>query len=121
MLASSGKDSAADLTSTSTLLDQPSVNSGVSDASNVASGRASEAFSQPDKRFSCPVMDSTMGHQFDVPGRQSMAGPLPAHKKKNNERLPSQLGHDSVEFPAAYSQSPAAKVRCGIGSFFKRK
>ena len=120
-MASSGKDSAADLTSTSTLLDQPSVNSGVSDASGVVSGRASEAFSQPDKRFSCPGMDSTMGHQFDVPGRQSMAGPLPAHKKKNNERLPSQLGHDSVEFPAAYSQSPAAKVRCGIGSFFKRK
>mmetsp|Transcript_43562 Transcript_43562/g.63983 ORF Transcript_43562/g.63983 Transcript_43562/m.63983 type:complete len:114 (-) Transcript_43562:134-475(-) len=74
----------------------------------------------PDKRFSCPGMDSSFGlssSQFDVPGRQSMA---PWHHK-TNQKMPSQLGEDEVEFPKAYSQSPAAKVRCGISSFFKRK
>ena len=98
---STGKDSAADLTSTSTLLDQPSVSAGGAGDSAVAKeqrGRASESYAQPDRGFSCPGLDSSMGlsaSQFDVPGRQSMAAPL--HKKKNNEKLPSQLGDDSVE------------------------
>jgi TPR repeat protein len=124
---SDDKDSFADLSSTSNLLGQARL-APESGATSVSEDESASSFdAQPDKRFSCPGLDTSSGlspSQFDVPGRQSMA-PQPAGAKEKKraakEQMPSSLGHDNVELPNAYSQSPAAKVRCGISSFFKRK
>lgn len=135
-LPDQAKDSFADLSSTSNMLDldQP-IFSGEASADGAkdedragpdAKPDASFA-AQPDKRFSCPGMGDTStglsSSQFDVPGRQSMA-PQPADGKdrssKAKKQMQSSLGRDNVDLPKAYSQSPAAKVRCGISSFFKK-
>ena len=92
------KDSFADLTTTSNMLDRSAdaastvFTSTVMIVQELSALPVSHADEQvfavnPDKRFSCPGMDSSFGlssSQFDVPGRQSM---VPWHHK-TNQKMP---------------------------------